>query len=439
MLYFCFFLFSFLLPIFFQNTDGFQKEIPADTPVSLESMHELLARLNYKADKSLTSLPIKKNTTKSKTRAMKTARHKNESIRHDDLQVAEISNECLQDDDMKEEDVESLLSTVNTQDSLLASGSMSGMICSESSIETDASRSSQMNSSFTSSSWGTGSLDDGFSSSKTTDQESTQGSCSSGSSHDLQQGRDSLADLIRCDTGVKYIPTLSEVNQKSSHIPNQWGQRSSLQQVVLPVPAISSHLLSIPFIDKRGPISFLCHGDGNEPHNQADSTTFLPLQQDNCISSSTIAPTPSSLLQPCPGSRSTQQIPIPMISQMRPLPNSTAPGSPPAKNILNQNLVPDPDPNPTFGYINCTLSNDLDGKVVGPNPGMSCTSVHPFEEYNPQASLFQPVRQTVEIILDVGDDLMVLKSLLGPQSFSKRSGMDGFELFIKVNIKRFKE
>lgn len=432
-------LLSILLPIFFQNTDGFQKEIPADTPVSLESMHELLARLNYKADKSLTSLPIKKNTTKSKTRAMKTARHKKESIRHDDLQVAEISNECLQDDDMKEEDVESLLSTVNTQDSLLASGSMSGMICSESSIETDASRSSQMNSSFTSSSWGTGSLDDGFSSSKTTDQESTQGSCSSGSSHDLQQGRDSLADLIRCDTGVKYIPTLSEVNQKSSHIPNQWGQRSSLQQVVLPVPAISSHLLSIPFIDKRGPISFLCHGDGNEPHNQADSTTFLPLQQDNCISSSTIAPTPSSLLQPCPGRGSTQQIPIPMISQIRPLPNSAAPGSPPAKNILNQNLVPDPDPNPTFGYINCTLSNDLDGKVVGPNPGMSCTSVHPFEEYNPQPSLFQPVRQTVEIILDVGDDLMVLKSLLGPQSFSKRSGMDGFELFIKVNIKRFKE
>ncbi|XP_054759047.2 uncharacterized protein LOC129265086 [Lytechinus pictus] len=420
--------------------DGIQKEIPADTPISLESIQDLLTRLDCQVDKSLTSLTTKKNSTKGKPRSMKATRKKKIKLIHQDgPKVTEIGDEYLQENDIKEDDEESL-STVNTQDSLLASSSMSGMMCSESSIETDVSQSNQMNSSV-SSTWGTGSLDDGFSSSKTTDQESSQGSTSSISSHDRPQRGDSLADLIRSDTGVKYIPTLSEVNQKSKHI--KWSQKTSLQQVVLQVPTFSPNQLSIPTNrtkDKQGPISFICHGDGNEVYNQADSTNFLPLKKSSCMSSDNIAHTPTVLFQPssCSQYGHTQQNPVPMISPIKPLSDSTVPVSA-QHNILNRNLVPTADPHPTIGYINCTLSNCLDDKLTGPNLGMSCTSVHPFEVYHKQSSLFQPLKQTVEIILDVGDDPLVMKSFLGEKIFSKRSGIDGFELFIKVNIKRFQD
>ncbi|XP_072166885.1 uncharacterized protein [Diadema setosum] len=386
--------------------DGVQKEIAANVPVSLNDLEELMSNLNFRMTKSRGFRSKRKSCRNKRSTGMKKTHTSCPSAEDENKSLDGAEHFYQEGKDSQEEVAKG--EKGNSQESFHGDASGSSMMCSESPTDLDSSGVSNMNTS-SSSSWGTTSVDDGFASGGKA-QESTQEGCST---HSSQEKEETLSDLLGRDIATlktKYIPckehVVDSVNKPHSSGITETRQdwvavlaegESSLQKAYQGHShSLESSRREIPFPSTRG-----CKATCKQP----ESGVFLPIL-------------PSSSYQSLE------------LNHKYGLPHGRSDNiaSVLSSHTINSSFTHQSKSNPRTGFKKSCKTRDA-------GSSMSYTSINVSD----QGLRSKPVQQTVDIPLDVGPDPQLLSSIYGLQFPNKRTWLNGYQLFTKVNQKRFRD
>ncbi|XP_071496019.1 uncharacterized protein [Diadema antillarum] len=414
---------SFSSPIY-TCIDGVQKEIAANVPVSLNDLEELMSNLNFRMTKSRSFRSKRKSCRNKRSTGMKKTQTSCPSAEDENKILDEADHFYQEGKDSQEEVAKG--EKGDSQESFHGDASGSSMMCSESPTDLDSSGVSNTNTS-SSSSWGTTSVDDGFASGGKAQESTQEDRCST---HSSQEKEETLSDLLGRDIArlkTKYIPSKEQVDSvnkpHSSGITEtrqDWvavlaGGVSSLQKAYQGHShSLESSCGEIPFPATRG-----CKAKRKQP----ESGVFLPIL-------------PSSSYQSL---ELNHKLGLPhgtLIQNDKTSGRSDNIASVQSSHIVNPSLTHQSKSNPRTGFKKRSLATGRSCKTRGDaGSSMSYTSIN----VSNQGLRFQPVEQTVDIPLDVGPDPQLLSSIYGLQFPTKRTWLNGYQLFTKVNQKRFRD